>query len=91
MECTPVDRPEVFVPDNALEVEAFAERILFDDCELIGEGNALEGGALMECTLANSFEVFVADDMLEGGALDERRLFDQFELIGEGNALECGT
>ena len=43
----------------------------FDDFELIGEGDALEGGKTLECAIADSLEVIVENDALEGGALGE--------------------
>ena len=71
------------------------ECLLLDDCELVGEGYALEGGTPIKHTRADSFEVFVADDVFEGGAVDERQLFYFFEHIGESDTgegramLEC--
>ena len=52
MECTLADSSEVFVVDDALEGKAAGERHLFDDFELIGEGDTREGVALLECCLS---------------------------------------
>ena len=91
MECSFVDSLEVFVADDALEGSAVAERQMFYDFEFIGEGNALEGGAVLECASADSFEVFVADDSLEGKAAAECPILDDFELIGESDTREGGA
>ena len=64
------------------------ERQPFDDCELIGEGDALEDVASFECTPPNSLEVFVEEDAFEGGEFDERLVFDDFELVGESDTRE---
>ena len=88
LECVTADSVEVFVADNAFKGGAGAKRHMFDDCELIGEGDALEGEAVAECASANSLEVSVADDALEGGAIGESQPFDDFELIGESDARE---
>ena len=63
----------------------------FNDFELIEEGNALEGVALLECSLADSLEAFVVDDALEGGAAAKCQLFDDLELIGESDTREGGA
>ena len=67
MECATANSLEGFVADDDFEGGAFEERHLFDGFELIGEGNAFEGGTELECLSADSFEVFVEDDALEGG------------------------
>ena len=67
------------------------ENLRFDDFELIGQGDALEGGAVLGCAIADSLEVFVADDTLEGKAMGENLLFDDFELIGESDTREGGA
>ena len=87
-ECSIVNSFEVFVADNALEGRAKAESHLFDDCELIGEGDTLEGGTVLESVIADSLEVFVADDAFEGRTFAESRPLDNFELIGESNTRE---
>jgi len=66
IECASANSLEFFVADDALEGSAVGERLLFDDFEIFGEGNALEGGAVLESAHANSFDVFVADDAFEG-------------------------
>jgi len=43
------DSLEMFVADDALEGGAPAVRPLFDDFELIGESDTLEGVATLEC------------------------------------------
>jgi len=88
LECATANSLEVFVADDMLEGGAGGERQLFDDFEIIGEGNALEDGTGLECASANSFEEFVQDDALEGRAGGERQLFDDFELIGESDTRE---
>ena len=88
MECALADSLEIFVADDAFEGGAFGERRLFDNCELIGQGNALKGETVLECPFTNSFEVFVADDELQGGAIGKCPHFDDFEIMGESDTLE---
>jgi len=88
LKCATDDSFEVFAADNAREGNAMRKRTLFNDFELIREGDTLEGGAVLERVFANSFEAFVADDALEGGAFCERHPFDYFELIGESDSCE---
>ena len=88
MECAKANSLEVFVADDALEGGAFDERQLVDDCEIFGEGNALESVAASEGGSADSFEVFVEDNALEGGAMRKCLQFDDFELIGESDTRE---
>ena len=63
------DSLEFVVTDDAFEGDALDERLYFDDFEVIGKGEALEGVAHLERALANSLEVFVADDVFEAGAI----------------------
>jgi len=88
LECAFADGLEVFVADDAFEGGAFGENQLFNDCELIGESDALEGGATCERCFAYSFEFFVANDAFEGGAIGKNHTFDDFELIRESDTRE---
>jgi len=76
---------------TTLEGGAFGERALLDDCEIIGEGNALEGVTVLEGAFADSLEAFVTDDELETEAVSERPRFDDSELIRESDARESGA
>ena len=91
MECSLANSLEVFVADDAFEGGAVAEGQIFDDCEIIREGDALEDGTYLKCPIANSFEFFVPDDAFEEGAFGEHRLFDDFELIRESDTREGGA
>jgi len=72
LECASADSFEGFVEDDAFQGGEIVERHIFNDCELIGEGNALEGVAVLEYPFSDSLEVFVEDDAFEAGAMGER-------------------